>query len=101
MADLQQVAMSIVVEELLRLIQELADPNDPCDYDDHGNCQTHGWTVTEPHCPHARAKHILTRWRILTNWRDSEASSTREEHKDLGKPVDADSAQEWGYEGDG
>jgi hypothetical protein len=38
----------------LELIRDLADP-DPCWFDHHGYCQAHGWTATNPRCPHARA----------------------------------------------
>jgi hypothetical protein len=61
-AELERLVVEIAVEELLRLIRDLADPN-PCSFDHHGHCQTHGWTDTEPACPHARAKRILARWR--------------------------------------
>jgi hypothetical protein len=64
-AELERLVVEIAVEELLRLIRDLTDP-DPCSFD-HGYCQAHGWTDVEPACPHARAKHILARWR------DSEA----------------------------
>lgn len=43
-------------EEILR---DLIDP-DPCWYDHHGYCQAHSWMATEPACPHARAKTLLT-----------------------------------------
>lgn len=43
---------------LLGLIADFVDP-DPCYYDHHGYCQAHGWTDTEPRCPHARAKELL------------------------------------------
>lgn len=45
-------------DPLLQLIRDLTDP-DPCQYDHHGYCQAHGWTETEPRCPHARAKELL------------------------------------------
>jgi hypothetical protein len=43
---------------MLSLIDDLRDP-DPCYFDHHGYCQAHGWTATEPRCPHARAAEIL------------------------------------------
>lgn len=46
------------LRELRELIDDLTDP-DPCQFDHHGYCQTHGWFDTEPACPHARAKAIL------------------------------------------
>jgi hypothetical protein len=48
------------VKEMLDLIRDFIDPNG-CEYDHHGSCQTHGWTTTEPACPHARAKALLKR----------------------------------------
>lgn len=30
-----------------------------CELDHHGYCQTHGWFMTEPACPHARARALL------------------------------------------
>jgi hypothetical protein len=65
-AEVERVMVELAVENLLRLIRDLADP-DPCEFDHHGYCQAHGWTAIEPACPHARAKRILARWR------DSEA----------------------------
>jgi hypothetical protein len=58
--ELERLVVEIAVEELLRLIRDLTDP-DPCSFDHHG-CQAHGWTDVEPACPHARAKRILARW---------------------------------------
>lgn len=43
---------------LLALLADFVDP-DPCELDHHGYCQAHGWTDTEPRCPHARAKELL------------------------------------------
>ncbi len=43
---------------LLRLIGDLTDPDD-CWFDHHGYCQAHGWTDTDPRCPHARAREVL------------------------------------------
>ncbi|RBQ21646.1 hypothetical protein DP939_02740 [Spongiactinospora rosea] len=40
------------------LVRDLADP-DECQYDHHGHCKAHGWTQTEPRCPHARARELL------------------------------------------
>lgn len=43
--------------ETRAIIVDLTDP-DPCWYDHHGHCQAHGWTATDPACPHARAKAL-------------------------------------------
>jgi hypothetical protein len=66
-AEVERVMVEIAVENLLRLIRDLTDPDDPCRFDHHGHCQAHGWTDIDPACPHARARRILARWR------DSEA----------------------------
>lgn len=42
----------------LTILADMVDP-DPCWYDHHGYCQAHGWTQTEPRCPHARARELL------------------------------------------
>lgn len=39
------------------IVRDLTDP-DECTFDHHGNCQAHGWTQTDPKCPHARAKEL-------------------------------------------
>lgn len=44
--------------DLVELLRDLVDPDD-CEFDHHGYCQAHGWTETEPRCPHARAKELL------------------------------------------
>ncbi len=41
---------------LRALVGELLDP-DPCEYDHHGYCQTHG--LSEQPCPHERGKALL------------------------------------------
>ncbi|MFB8122057.1 hypothetical protein ACFVG1_12790 [Streptomyces bacillaris] len=39
------------------LVADFIDP-DPCHFDHHGYCQTHGWFATDPGCPHGRAKAL-------------------------------------------
>lgn len=48
-------------ESLLNLIRDLTN-DEPCDYDHHGGCQTHGYLNLEPaeRCPHDDARQILT-----------------------------------------
>lgn len=50
--------MTADLSEAVAIIRDLVDP-DACWYDHHGYCQAHGWTDTEPICPHARAKDFL------------------------------------------
>lgn len=45
------------LKPLTELVKDLTDP-DPCRFDHHGYCQAHGWTATDPACPHGRA-HAL------------------------------------------
>jgi hypothetical protein len=45
-------------EPLTALVRDLYDDGE-CWYDHHGYCQGHGWTKTDPTCPHARAKTLL------------------------------------------
>lgn len=45
-------------EKLRALVDDLRGP-DPCWYDHHGHCQAHGWTKTDPTCPHARAAELF------------------------------------------
>ena len=45
-------------DRLAAIVRDLNDP-DPCWYDHHGYCQAHGWTATDPKCPHARARDLL------------------------------------------
>ena len=46
--------------ELRDLLSDLAEfGEDPCEFDHHGYCQTHGWTAAEPRCPFARVKEFL------------------------------------------
>lgn len=58
--QVRETALEVAVDSLLDLIDDLRDP-DPCWYDHHGYCQAHGWTDTEPECPHARAQRILAK----------------------------------------
>jgi hypothetical protein len=53
------VANEMTRNDLLDVIRDLTDP-DECDYDHHGYCQAHGWFETDPTCPHARAKQVLS-----------------------------------------
>lgn len=46
------------VEALRQLVKDLADPG-PCYFDHHGYCQAHGWTDTDPSCPHGRAQQLF------------------------------------------
>lgn len=50
--------LSVGPDALIDLIRDLYD-GEPCQHDHHGYCQTHGWTATEPRCPHARANDLL------------------------------------------
>jgi hypothetical protein len=45
--------------EALALLADLVD-DDPCSFDHHGHCQTHGWTGDDP-CPYPRARQLLAR----------------------------------------
>lgn len=56
----QEVARAeAVIDDLVKLVRDLADPG-PCeDFDHHGQCQTHGW-LQEGVCPHARARDVLS-----------------------------------------
>ncbi|MER7131204.1 hypothetical protein [Streptosporangium saharense] len=47
----------VEVEQLRELIAALTDP-DPCAYDHHGSCQTHG-QGSDPYCAHGRAQALL------------------------------------------
>lgn len=44
------------------LLSELVS-TESCQLDHHGYCQAHGWTRTEPTCPHGRAERLLRRER--------------------------------------
>jgi hypothetical protein len=46
--------LAAAVKPLLALISDLYD-REPCRFDHHGYCQTHGWMETDPKCPHYRA----------------------------------------------
>lgn len=57
--DAQQRALRAeqALEEAIGILNDLTDPDD-CWYDHHGYCQAHGWTDTDPACPHRRAKDV-------------------------------------------
>jgi hypothetical protein len=44
-------------ETLVKTLAELVD-SDPCQYDHHGLCQSHG--LHKRPCPHEQTKHILS-----------------------------------------
>lgn len=58
------IEFQIIMERLeynlkvaIQIIEDLVD-DDPCQFDRHGYCQTHGW-MDDSECPHARAKKFL------------------------------------------
>ncbi len=51
-------ALLSMIKKRDKIIEDFIDPNE-CSYDHHGNCQEHGWTGTNPPCPHKRAKVLL------------------------------------------
>lgn len=55
-------ALQAVLDVVEPVLVDLTDP-DPCSFDQHGHCQAHGWTQTEPRCPHARAKDLMGKGR--------------------------------------
>lgn len=57
-AELLNRELERVRTELSGLVRDFIDP-DPCSFDHHGYCQTHGWFDTDPACPHGRAKRLL------------------------------------------
>lgn len=56
-------AMPVVdaLNEAIKIIGDMID-DEPCQFDQHGYCQTHGWLYTEPKCPQARAKEFLEKY---------------------------------------
>lgn len=48
-----------LLRECREIIYALID-DEPCDYDHHGYCQTHGWMSTDL-CPNERGKRLLTK----------------------------------------
>lgn len=55
-----------LVNELaqLRELVEAFTDSDPCWFDHHGGCQSHGYLYLEPGelCPHAEAKQLIESW---------------------------------------
>lgn len=57
-----------LLRESLDILKDMVD-SDECQYDHHGNCQTHGWSnsnsdgIIISSCPHKRAKKLLERIR--------------------------------------
>lgn len=47
------------IVELIELVEDFTD-EDACRFDHNGDCQAHGWFETDPKCPHARAKELLS-----------------------------------------
>ena len=56
--ELSNVRPNDLLDRCMSIIRGMVDP-DECSYDHHGNCQAHGWTGTDPSCPHKRAKELL------------------------------------------
>lgn len=50
---------------LLQLLECFVHENDPCCFDHHGGCQSHGFLSLEPgeRCPHAEAVDVIKRHR--------------------------------------
>lgn len=46
------------LDQAISIIKDLID-DEPCRFDHHGYCQSHGWMATWPPCPQKRAKEFL------------------------------------------
>lgn len=58
-----QGMMADSLAELRELIVDLAD-GEPCDFDHHGGCQSHGYIDLEPdqQCPQGKANRLAAKW---------------------------------------
>lgn len=64
------------IRALRSLVQDFLDP-DPCSFDHHGHCQTHGW-LAEGSCPHSKARQMLGALEPIPSEREAAATLASE-----------------------
>ena len=43
----------------LDILEDISHPDELCEFDHHGYCQTHGWFYNDIECPNSRALKLL------------------------------------------